>query len=49
VEDAADWDFLRGTACDYAQGFFIGRPMAGSEIAPWADAWRERVRGFGST
>jgi EAL domain-containing protein (putative c-di-GMP-specific phosphodiesterase class I) len=27
VEDRADWDFLRTTECDLAQGYFIARPM----------------------
>ncbi|MHB1298317.1 MAG: EAL domain-containing response regulator [Gemmatimonadaceae bacterium] len=44
VEDAADWEFLRGTACDYVQGYFVGRPMPGSEIVAWRDSWRERSR-----
>lgn len=35
VEDQADWDFLRGTGCHLAQGYFIARPMPGADIADW--------------
>ncbi len=47
VEDRADWDFVRATACDAAQGYFIGRAMPGEAIPGWAVKWAERVkRGF---
>ena len=42
VEDRADWDFVRESRCDLAQGNFIGRPMPESEIAEWLAAWEER-------
>ncbi|MBW9273607.1 MAG: EAL domain-containing protein, partial [Candidatus Thiodiazotropha sp. (ex. Lucinisca nassula)] len=28
VETKAQWQFLHKSGCDYAQGFYIGRPMA---------------------
>ncbi|MEA3002143.1 MAG: hypothetical protein QOH81_931 [Sphingomonadales bacterium] len=43
VEDEATLALLAGLGCDNAQGFFIARPMQGSELAPWlieADAAR---------
>lgn len=44
VEDAADWEFLRSTGCDYAQGYFIGRPMPAGDVAAWGTGWLERVK-----
>ena len=42
VEDQADWDFLKETGCDLAQGYFIARPMPASKLVLWMDAWKER-------
>ncbi len=39
VEDRADWDFLRSTDCDLAQGYFIAKPMPAVEIPDWITAW----------
>ena len=44
VEDQADWDFLRQTACDTAQGYFIARPMPASELEPWIARWQDRCK-----
>ncbi len=44
VEDAQDWGFLRSTGADYAQGYFIGRPMPATDIPAWAEGWKTRVR-----
>ncbi len=44
VEDAEDWESLRGTGCDYAQGYFIGRPMPAADITDWHQAWIERAK-----
>jgi EAL domain-containing protein (putative c-di-GMP-specific phosphodiesterase class I) len=44
VEDSQDWQFLRQRGCDYAQGYFIARPMPGPELPAWIDWWSERVR-----
>ena len=41
VEDRADWDFLRSTGCDVAQGYFIARPLPCDQIADWIQSWRE--------
>lgn len=42
VEDEADWQFLRQTGCDLAQGYFIARPMPASEFPAWLDQWRRK-------
>ena len=47
VEDQADWDFVRETECDAAQGYFIGRSMPGEAIPGWVAGWSDRFkRGF---
>ena len=43
VEDQADWDFLRGTQCDLAQGYFIARPMPAADLPGWIESWKIRV------
>lgn len=42
VEDREDWDLLQQLRCDVAQGYFIARPMAGSEIVRWMQEWEAR-------
>lgn len=44
VEDAATMAFLRQTGCQCAQGYWIARPMDGSEIEGWIAARRAPVR-----
>ncbi len=46
VEDQADWDFLRSTSCDLAQGYFIAKPMPASEIPGWISAWEANIENF---
>ncbi len=43
VEDRADWDFVRRSKCDSAQGYFIARPMPGNLLADWITDWEERA------
>lgn len=43
VEGRADWDFLRSTGCDLAQGYFIAKPMPGHEIPDWIAAWEAHI------
>lgn len=43
VEDRADWDFLRSTGCDLAQGYFIAKPMPAGEILEWITAWEANI------
>lgn len=44
VEDRNDWDLLRRTGCDLAQGYFIARPMPAADLSGWMVDWQERVR-----
>ena len=47
VEDQADWDFVRSTDCDLAQGYFIAKPMPAVEIPNWIKAWEANMGHFG--
>ncbi len=42
IEDQQDWDYVRSTGCDFAQGYFIGRPMPGEALPGWATEWDRR-------
>lgn len=42
VEDQADWDFLKQTGCDLAQGYYIARAMPAAEIFNWQKQWQKR-------
>lgn len=44
VEDSTDWVWLRSSGCELAQGWFIGAPMAASELAAWLSDWEKRRR-----
>ncbi|MCM2312600.1 MAG: EAL domain-containing response regulator, partial [Steroidobacteraceae bacterium] len=44
VDDDADWQFLRRSGCDYAQGYFIARPMPAERLAQWVESWPTRRR-----
>jgi EAL domain-containing protein (putative c-di-GMP-specific phosphodiesterase class I) len=44
VEDRNDWELLRSTGCDMAQGNFMSRPMLPADLPGWVESWRERVR-----
>ena len=46
VEDREDWDFLRLSRCDTAQGYFIAKPMPAAELPSWIDDWGVRYRRF---
>ncbi|MCK9388571.1 MAG: EAL domain-containing response regulator [Sulfuritalea sp.] len=43
VEDQDDWDFLRRTRCDLAQGYFIARPMPAADLPGWIETWDARL------
>lgn len=49
VEDRDDWDFLHGTGCDLAQGYFIAKPMPASELPGWIASWQERIPALQAT
>ncbi len=42
VEDRSDWDLLQALGCDYAQGYFISRPLAPAAFETWRHAWEQR-------
>lgn len=44
VENRADWNLLRQTGCDLAQGDFIARPMPAADLADWMTQWSTRIR-----
>lgn len=43
VEDRADWDFVRRSGCNVAQGYFIAKPMPAENIRDWIEDWEERA------
>lgn len=43
VEDENDWNLLRQTRCDLAQGYFIGRPMIADALPAWIEQWQQRA------
>lgn len=42
VEERGDWDYLSALGCDIAQGYFVARPMPGTALPAWRDAWEAR-------
>lgn len=40
VEDQADWDFVRKSKCDFAQGYFIAKPMPAVDLPDWIQSWQ---------
>lgn len=44
VEHRADWDFLRSTGCEMAQGYFIARPMPAADLPGWIETWEARLQ-----
>ena len=42
VEDVDDWTLLRTLGCDFAQGYFIARPMPGDAVVDWVRTWEPR-------
>ena len=42
VEDARSWRMLMEKGCDYAQGFFMGKPMPAAEFDIWLQNWRAK-------
>ncbi|WP_461516208.1 EAL domain-containing response regulator [Porticoccus sp.] len=42
VEDRKDWEFVRKTDCEIAQGYFIGRPMPVEKFSEWHAEWEKR-------
>jgi EAL domain-containing protein (putative c-di-GMP-specific phosphodiesterase class I) len=46
VEDHDDWDLVRSSGCDLAQGWFIGAPMPAEELAAWMVVWNRRAEAW---
>jgi len=44
VENLGDWKRVAEMNCDLAQGYFIGRPMAGERIPGWLRQWQARCQ-----
>ncbi|HJW03893.1 MAG TPA: EAL domain-containing protein, partial [Azospira sp.] len=40
IEDQASWDILATLGCDYAQGYFIARPMPAEQFQAWAASYQ---------
>ncbi|MBI3902622.1 MAG: EAL domain-containing response regulator [Nitrosomonadales bacterium] len=43
VDSLDDWELLRRTRCDFAQGHFIAKPMLAADLPAWRDEWLLRV------
>lgn len=43
VEDRNDWDLLRQTGCDMAQGNFISEPLLPADLPSWQKTWHQRI------
>lgn len=43
VEDWEDWNLLRSTGCDIAQGHFIARTMPADKFLEWLHSWEANV------
>lgn len=41
VEDVRIWRMLAEKKCDYAQGFYMAKPMPPEEFTRWLKSWRE--------
>ncbi len=41
VEDIRVWRMLAEKNCDFAQGFYMGKPMPANEFDRWLKSWRE--------
>lgn len=44
VEDQDDWEFVRQTKCDIAQGYFIAKPMPAEALPDWIARWQGQRR-----
>lgn len=42
VEDIDDWNYVRKSACDVIQGYFVARPMPAENISLWMAEWELR-------
>lgn len=40
VEDSRAWNLLAAKGCDFAQGYYMAKPMPASEFDRWLESWR---------
>jgi diguanylate cyclase (GGDEF)-like protein/PAS domain S-box-containing protein len=38
IEDEATWELLKSLGCDFAQGYFLSRPLPAADFAAWLHA-----------
>ena len=39
VETDDDWHLMRKSGCDFAQGYFIAKPMTSDRVDDWYEQW----------
>jgi EAL domain-containing protein (putative c-di-GMP-specific phosphodiesterase class I)/FixJ family two-component response regulator len=49
VEDRDDWELVKRSRCDKAQGYFIARPMPAADLPAWMASWRARLQRWASS
>ncbi len=49
IENAESWALLQQWGCNLAQGFFLARPLAPTDLDDWANAFSERRAGLSPT
>ena len=42
IEDREDWEFVKSSGCDMAQGYFLAKPMPGDDLVAWMADWQQR-------
>ncbi|MGR5065587.1 EAL domain-containing protein [Photobacterium sp. DNB22_13_2] len=42
IEQHDQWQTLYQMGCNYAQGYFIGRPMAAAQLHHWHHSWKDK-------
>ncbi|MGX6566045.1 EAL domain-containing response regulator [Cupriavidus necator] len=42
VEDRADWEYVKASGIDVAQGYYISRPMPAQELTTWIAGWQSQ-------
>lgn len=43
IETEKEWSYIKNLGCDLAQGYFMSRPMPGSEILNWVKNWKGNI------
>ena len=41
IEDDKTWNLLKDKNCDFAQGYYMARPMNAADFSAWLDNWRK--------